>query len=255
MRNYSGYTAGGASLAKLINCTVVSNSAASYGAGGWNNTYLNSIVYYNHSYRTNTDDSGNYGNWTNCCTPTLPFGVNYFTNPPTFVNLAAGDFHLSSNSPCINAGNNAYVTTTNDLDGKPRIQGGTVDIGCYEYQTPSSVLSYAWAQQYGLPTDGSADYADSDGDGMNNYSEWKAGTNPTNAASVLALQSPQATNTTGLTVTWQSINTRNYYLQSSTNLPVFTSIQSNIVGQAGYTSFTDTAATNGGPYFYRVGVQ
>src|SRR5262249_4964517 len=137
--------------------------------------------------------------------------------------------------------------------------GGTVDLGAYEYQAPASTIAYAWLQQYGLPTDGSADNLDLDGTGMNNWQKWIAGLNPTNPASVLAMQSPAAaSNAAGVVVTWQSVTNRTYYLQRGSDLaaqPIFTSIQSNLIGHTGTTSYTDATATNGVPYFYRVGVQ
>ena len=177
------------------------------------------------------------------------------TNDPAFVNLAADNYRLQTNSPCINTGKSANSGSV-DLDGRQRFVG-PIDIGVYEFIGPGMGEFIGWLQQYGLPTDGSVDTVDSDGDHLNNQQEWIAGTNPTNAASVLQL-APPVNAVSGLAVTWQSMSGITYYLQGSTNLsasPAFTSIQSNLVGQAGSTSYTDTAATNGGPYFYRVGVQ
>lgn len=115
------------------------------------------------------------------------------------------------------------------------IVSGTVDIGAYEFQGPGSVISYAWLERYGLPTDGSADATDPDGDGLNTWQEWRADTNPTNALS--ALRMVTVTNgKPGLRVTWQSVPTRTYGLDRATSLGSllsFSSLASNIVGQAG----------------------
>jgi hypothetical protein len=246
---------GGAYSCTLNNCTVCTNygniSFAS-GGGAYGCTLNNCIVYYN-TGASPADACGCTLNY--CCTPD-PGGVGCFTNAPLFVNQAS-DFHLQSNSPCINSGNNGYVATTTDLDGNPRIVGGTVDMGAYEFQKPTSVISYAWLQQYGLPTDGSADYTDPDGDGMNNWQEWIAGTDPTNAQSVLRIVQI-STGTSGTTLTWQSSNSRTYFIQRSAGMGAPSSFQplaSNIVGQAGSTTFTDTNVVPNASVFYRVGVQ
>jgi hypothetical protein len=250
---------GGANGGTLRNCTVTGNSGLFGGGGVQQCTLYNSIVHYN----TQAGGTNNYAGastFSYCCTTPDPgSGSGNITNEPVFANAAAGDLHLQSNSPCINSGNNAAVTAGSDLDGNPRISGGTVDIGAYEYQTPVSKISYAWLQQYGLPITTNIDTADLDGTGFNVYQDWIAGLNPTNALSVLAMLPPAPTNNpAGLVVSWQSVSNITYFLQSSTNLgtqPAFSTIQSNLVGRDGTTSYTDTTATNSGPYFYRVGVQ
>lgn len=272
---------GGANLATLINCLIISNSASQGGGADHSSLYnctvtrnrstsssfaggitgyvgpslvYNSIVYSNLMLSSVSNYAYNVTFQNSCTWPLPSSGFGNFTNAPLFVN-DTNDFHLQSNSPCINAGNNAYVASLTDLDGYPRIIGGTVDAGAYEYTAPASILSYAWDQQYGLPTDGSADFTDTDGDGLNNYAEWKAGTIPTDAASVLRLAAPSATGS-GITVTWQSVTNVTYYLQRSSDLAGgFTSIVSNLVGQADTTSYSDSTATDSIPYFYRIGVQ
>ena len=197
-----------------------------------------------------------YSSLNYCCTTPMPTnGVGNVTNAPLFVDYTSGNLRLQSNSPCINAGNNAYVAGATDLDRNPRIAGGTVDIGAYEYQGAGSRISYAWLQSYGLPTDGSADYADPDHDGMNNWQEWVCGTNPTNALSVLRLLSaaPVGGN---VRVSWQSVAGVDYFLERSSDLrSPFTLVATNLFGGAGTSTYTDTNALAPGPFFYRVGVK
>jgi hypothetical protein len=186
----------------------------------------------------------------------MPVGSGNITNDPVFVNLAGGDFHLQTNSPCINAGNNVYVASATDLDGNSRILGGTVDLGAYESTSPALLAFFAWLQSYGLPATASMVNADTDGDGMNNWQEWVAGTNPTNASSLLKMLTPTVT-ISGVTVQWQSVTGKTYFIQRSSDLSVpssFSTLQSNIPGQAGTTTYNDATAAGSGPFFYRVGV-
>jgi hypothetical protein len=253
------YDGGGADFGTLNNCTIVGNQASESG-GGASGATLNNCIVYNNSAPAGTNyapDSFGGGSLQYCCTTPLPAGPGNFTNAPIFIDEASGNFRLQTNSPCINSGNNLFAIGPIDLDGHPRIFNGTVDIGAYESQVPGSLISYAWLQQYGLPLDGSADALDPDGDGMNNWQEWIAGTVPTNAASVLKMLSPSK-NASGLQLSWQSVTGKTYFLQRSTNLavqPAFLTIQSNLFGQSNTTAFTDSGATNQTPYFYRVGVQ
>ncbi|MGD0745493.1 MAG: choice-of-anchor Q domain-containing protein, partial [Verrucomicrobiota bacterium] len=133
-----GYNSGGgAAGGTLINCTVVGNSAY-YGGGVFGGVLKDSIIYDNQDSVSGYWASNYFGGvFTNCATfpaPGSSSGMNNITNAPAFVNPAGGDFHLQPWSPCINAGNNSFNTSSTDLDGNPRIVGGTVDIGAYEYQ-------------------------------------------------------------------------------------------------------------------------
>ncbi|HTQ50417.1 MAG TPA: choice-of-anchor Q domain-containing protein [Candidatus Acidoferrales bacterium] len=249
--NTASGSGGGSYYGTLNSCTVVGNTAGS-GGGTYYSGLTGCIVYFNNApqypnyYRTNII--------TYTCTTPYPAGSGNIGNDPLFMDPIGGNLHLQSNSPCINSGADSSGSST-DLDGNPRVVGGAIDMGAYEFQTPGFTLPYLWAQQYGLSTDGSID---SDGDGMNNWQEWMTGTNPTNAASVLKILS-LSNSVSGITVMWQCVPGRTYVLQRSTNLvaqPAFSTISGYIYvfNQTNAVGYKDIGATGPGPYFYRVAV-
>jgi hypothetical protein len=142
---------GGAIGCTLDNCTLTGNSASRYGGGASGGTLNNCIVYSNAApIGPNYCDVGNEWEWgpspillNYCCTTPLPMnGFGNIDADPLFVDYAGGSLRLQADSPCINAGNNDYVTTSIDLDGNPRISGGVVDMGAYEFVfTPSMEIA------------------------------------------------------------------------------------------------------------------
>jgi hypothetical protein len=94
-----------------------------------------------------------------------------------------GDYHLLPASPCINAGDPNYVPEPNetDLDGLPRIIGGRIDMGAYEFNHQPVAIAgpnqtvYAWLDGFAdVNLDGSASF-DDDNDVLDFYWSWTIG--------------------------------------------------------------------------------
>jgi parallel beta-helix repeat protein len=123
----------------IVNCTFYGNFAPTGGGAidseeDSQTSIINSIVWgnvgpemsgggYNVSY------SNIEGGW---------YGIGNLNTNPFFTNPNNEDFRLLLGSPCINAGDPYYIAEPDetDLDGKPRIIGGRIDMGAFEYSPP-----------------------------------------------------------------------------------------------------------------------
>jgi hypothetical protein len=149
MDNTAEVDGGGAAGCTLYNCTLTGNSAEYFsvfpnsgrGGGAAGCTLYNCIVYFNMAAVSGANyDSTCTLNY--CDTTPLPTsGIGNIDADPLFVDTNNwSDLRLQPGSPCINAGDNVYVTTATDLDGNPRIVGGVVDMGAYEFQSPALLI-------------------------------------------------------------------------------------------------------------------
>ena len=116
-----------------------------------------------------------------------------------------------------------------------------------------------WELAHGLnpqdPTDGAGD---ADHDGVSNLAEYLAGSDPNDAQSQLQFLSA-GIGPNGFQITWSSAANNLYTVQRATELLPggggFTNLAENIPATPLRNTFLDTAATNGGQFFYRLKVE
>jgi len=133
----------------VTNCTFSGNTAEHFGGGGMGNNSSSSPTVTNCILWSNTPDqiddgSGSTMLVTYTCIEGGWAGTGNITEDPCFVDPNGpdgdpntwedNDYHLSPNSPCIDAGDpNGDYTAQTDIDGHPRVMGPKVDIGSDEY--------------------------------------------------------------------------------------------------------------------------
>jgi hypothetical protein len=193
--------AGGAQRGGIAqNCTFSGNSAT-YGEAVYVGR-LNNCVSWPDSV------SGNPLVTTACC-----------FNDPLFGSTNLGDYGLSAESPCIDAGIATFSTQVEDLAGSPRIFGSSIDLGAFEFpvtrNTPVAVPT-RWMVEHGFDGDSDA-LDDQDEDGMITWEEYVAGTHPSDPESLFRVGI--AGDSSQYVVSWfPSIAGRKYLVQGTENL-------------------------------------
>jgi hypothetical protein len=117
-----------------------------------------------------------------------------------------------------------YMTTDGRRSPLSPSASGTTWLGYY-WGTPPYTIPVEWMSMYfGPQSSWPSTTADSDGDGMNNYQEFLAGTIPTNAASVLRVQLSNSQQ--GLYLSWTTQPGQTYQVQVTTNFSTWNNVGS-----------------------------
>jgi len=143
---------------KLTNCTIVDNNASGVVIGSATVSITNCIVRNNTGWQITGVKSTTKITYTNSYDGTGSLwyggfpGAGNIDCDPCFVSNA--DFHIRSDSKCVDAGTNDanFVTEANDIEGTTRILDGNgdgiakADMGAYEYDDSRPLIS-AWADR------------------------------------------------------------------------------------------------------------
>ena len=140
-----------------------------------------------------------------------------------------------------------------NIDSDLRVQGNYI---AGSADANSNSIPDTWELGYfgSLTNSGTAD---KDGDGLDNYGEWVAGTDPTNGFSRLIFSNVVQTAGGGMVVRWSSASNRFYSLKLSTNLVFdpFTAVLTNRAPATPPVNVHTDAVSRFGGAFYRITVE
>jgi len=121
-----------------INNTIAANTGVGVAFAGYGlDAVRNCIIYAN---GTAVTDPLGTPNIAYSCSNVPLAGVGNFVADPLFAEAAAGDYHLTPASPCINRGDPGYDwnPAVFDYDGDLRVIGGRLDVGADETAAAST---------------------------------------------------------------------------------------------------------------------
>jgi len=131
----------------IFNSTpIIANNVVAFNTNGGIGTSSGSIPILHHN--------DVFGNTSFDYTADVIPGLGSLSADPLFVNRAAGDYHLQGVSPNVDGGDNGVVSVgETDLDLRPRILNGIVDLGAFEYPFARNVTSVVLIQRGGFTLD------------------------------------------------------------------------------------------------------
>jgi len=128
--NIMGISAGSGSNKVVQNNTIIGSV---YGILGTTSTQISNCIIWDCN-----DNLYNCSATYSCLSDANDIGdantTHNINDEPLFVNSDANDYHLSSNSPCINTGDpNGNYVGQKDIDFQKRVRGDIIDMGADEY--------------------------------------------------------------------------------------------------------------------------
>jgi C1A family cysteine protease len=275
------------SITSITSCIVAGLIANDRAVGS--NRYL-SCNYLGQSATGGRDALGNFGATNLIHLAGYPLSLRPNTSPSVWIlQPASGKEHLQCEPISFEGGgsdDDGYITNLtwfSSLDGafasgayatNAVLRSGThtIRLTAFDNESGTGETSVAvivrldntanglpddWEDLFWTTSDSGGATNDSDGDGLSNYAEWLAGTDPTNPLSCFVLQAEEyIAASRGYVLSWRACSNRTYRIDWKPGLSdVFSELATNIVASTdGWMSYTDTlhqAHTNA---YYHIGV-